>query len=80
MCLDFGHIYCTVFSVMNDTSYETTTIKRGRGRPKKVIVHTDGEDVSYKRVGLPAMLPPTEHDINEELSMLDSYAYSRYNE
>lgn len=80
MALDFGYIYCTVLFVMNDKSYETTVIKRGRGRPKKVVVHSGNEDANYKRVGLPAMLPPTEHDINEELSMLDSYAYSKYNE
>ena len=51
-------------------------IKRGRGRPKKI--HAEGEQPT-KKVGLPAMLSPTCHDIREELSMLDSYTYSRYN-
>lgn len=65
---------------MNDT-HETQYIKRGRGRPKKVIIDETGEDnPSYKKVGLPMMLEPNEHDIRDELGFLDSYNYSRYNE
>lgn len=61
---------------MNDTS-ETHTVKRGRGRPKKVIVDESGEEiVSTRKVGLPTMIEPTEHDIRDELSYLDSYTYS----
>jgi hypothetical protein len=50
--------------------------KRKRGRPRKVYI--DGE-LPIKKVGLPAVIPPTCHDIREELSMLDSYTYSRDN-
>jgi hypothetical protein len=65
---------------MNDTS-ETNTIKRGRGRPKKATIDESGEEASSTRkVGLPIMIEPTEHDIRDELSYLDSYTYSRYNE
>jgi hypothetical protein len=64
--------------MMNNTS-ETNTIKRRRGRPRKVEAETDGEEVMRgKTVGLPVMLPPSEHDVNDELSYLDSYTYGRY--
>jgi hypothetical protein len=65
---------------MSDT-HETQYIKRGRGRPKKVAAdETSGEAVSHKKVGLPMLLEPNEHDIRDELGFLDSYNYSRYNE
>jgi hypothetical protein len=32
-----------------------------------------------KEIGLPALIEPTIHDINDELFRLDSFAYSRYN-
>lgn len=67
-----------VVGMMNKTS-NTVNLKRGRGRPKKIVQEFQ-EDSSNKTVGLPTMLIPTEHDIREELSMLDSYSYSRYNE
>jgi|688.fasta_scaffold845679_1 hypothetical protein len=51
--------------------------KRGRGRPKKI--YAEGEKYASKKVGLPAVFLPTRHDLNEELSMLDGYAYSRNN-
>jgi hypothetical protein len=64
---------------MNDTS-NTYTIKRGRGRPKKAVTNDAGEELALKKVGLPAMIEPTEHDIRDELSYLESYNYSRYSE
>jgi hypothetical protein len=62
---------------MNKTS-NTTKQKRGVGRPKK-SVSVDIEQ-PIKMVGLPAMIEPTIHDITEELSMLDSYSNSQYND
>lgn len=65
---------------MNDTN-NVNNIKRGRGRPRKVVsVVNTTEEVTEKTVGLPVMLEPNEHDIKDELSYLDSYVYSRYNE
>lgn len=59
----------------------TNNVKRGRGRPRKVAsVNNSTETVSEKTVGLPVMLEPNEHDIRDELSYLDSYVYSRYNQ
>lgn len=59
---------------------ENRTIKR-RGRPRKIeLDETNQEVVSHKTVGLPALLEPNEHDIHDELSYLDSYVYSQYNE
>jgi len=63
--------------MMNNT-FNTVTQKRGRGRPKKIKSEVEFESTT-KTVGLPAMIEPTEHDIHDELSMLDSYNYSRYN-
>jgi hypothetical protein len=63
--------------MMNNT-FNTVTQKRGRGRPKKIKSETNFEPTS-KTVGLPAMIEPNEHDIRDELSYLDSYNYSRYN-
>ncbi len=68
-----------MYMSMNDTS-NTYTIKRGRGRPKKIVTDENGDEVQYKKVGLPGMIEPNEHDIRDELSYLDSYNYSRYNE
>ena len=65
---------------MKDTSI-TNNIKRGRGRPRKVVSVSDSsEATTEKTVGLPVMLEPNEHDIRDELSYFDSYVYSRYNE
>lgn len=54
-----------------------TTAKRGRGRPKKTVTETTHREVQQK-VGIPALLEPTEYDIRDELVRLDSFAYSRY--
>lgn len=65
---------------MNDT-INVNNMKRGRGRPRKVVsAVSPTEEIPEKTVGLPAMLEPNEHDIRDELSYLDSYVYSRYNE
>jgi hypothetical protein len=63
--------------MMNNT-FNTVTQKRGRGRPKKINPEI-GFETTTKTVGLPAMIEPTEHDIRDELSMLDSYNYFRNN-
>lgn len=54
------------------------TKKRGPGRPRKDVVITptdltEGGDI-------PGLFQPTEHDLNDELSRLDSFAYSSYND
>jgi hypothetical protein len=66
---------------MNNTSNITNTIKRGRGRPKKVISADMSDDVSNEteaRTGIPAMLEPNSHDISDELNRMDSFVYGRY--
>ena len=68
-----------------DNSYENSnninTTKRPRGRPRKVVSVIDPEQVSTDRTaGIPGLFAPTEHDIRDELSYLDSYTYSKYNE
>ena len=51
--------------------------KRGPGRPRKDVIIKEIDLV--EGVGLPGMLQPTEHDIHDELSRLDSFAYgNRY--
>jgi hypothetical protein len=60
---------------MNQTNVSRQP-KRGRGRPRKV--YAEGEQPS-KKVGLPAVLEPTTHDIKEELSMMESYTYRGFN-
>lgn len=65
---------------MKDT-INTNNVKRGRGRPRQLATIANAtEEVTEKTVGLPVMLEPNEHDISDELSYLDSYVYSRYNE
>ena len=64
-----------------NTSDNTDTTKRRRGRPRKVVDEVVAqESVTEKTAGIPGLFMPTEHDINDELSYLDSYSYSRYNE
>ena len=62
---------------MNNTS-NTNTVKRGRGRPRKDA--TNKIPSKDPNLGVPALLEPNIHDINDELVRMDSYAYSRYNE
>jgi hypothetical protein len=52
--------------------------KIGPGRPRKdvIINNSDMEET----VGLPGTLQPTERDLYDELSRLDSFIYSRYTE
>lgn len=63
---------------MNNTSNNTNTTKRGRGRPRKDATN----NVSSKdtNTSVPALLEPNIHDIQDELVRMDSFAYSRYNE
>ena len=56
---------------------EMTTPKRGPGRPRKDVVVTD-KDIDG--ADIPGLFQPTEHDLTDELSRLDSYSYSSYNE
>jgi hypothetical protein len=37
-------------------------------------------NVEEKTVAIPALLEPNIHDLHDELSRLDSYAYAQYNE
>jgi hypothetical protein len=62
---------------MNDSHISSDGFTRKkRGRPKKI--YADGE-LPVKKVGLPLVFAPTEYDLKEELSMLESYTYARYN-
>lgn len=62
---------------MNNTT--NATIKRGRGRPRKdATINTD--DVKKVDTGVPVLLEPNIHDINDELVRMDSFIYSQYNE
>ena len=57
---------------------ELKTQKRGRGRPRKVVLEIES-NVEEKTVAIPALLEPNIHDLHDELSRLDSYAYPQYN-
>lgn len=63
---------------MNNTNNNTSQLKRSRGRPHK----QSAADAPIKNTdsGIPALLEPNVHDINDELIRMDSFAYSRYNE
>lgn len=65
---------------MNNTQ-ETHSLTYRSSRKKKAVVDDNNEEsMVYKKVGIPLMLEPTEHDIRDELCFFDSYNYSRYNE
>lgn len=64
---------------MSNTS-NTTNIKRGRGRPKKDATIKPSEGSVDHTVGVPVLLEPNIHDIYDELSRMDSFAYSKYNQ
>lgn len=63
---------------MNNTSANTTTVKRGRGRPKKEATTEDVSVETEKHTGVPVLLEPNIHDINDELNRMDSFVYGRY--
>lgn len=51
------------------------SIKSTKGRPQKV----KKESVQSERsIGIPTLFEPTIHDLQDELSRLDSYAYSQH--
>ena len=62
--------------MMKNTS---KTAKGKRGRPKKVAVLTVPVRKVSHNTGIPAFIEPTIHDLHDELSRLDSFAYSKYN-
>ena len=55
---------------------EMGTKKRGPGRPRKDVVLKEADLVN--EVGLPGLFQPTEHDVADELSRLDSFTYGNY--
>jgi hypothetical protein len=68
---------------MAKTSTKTIIIKmrsrkNGPGRPRKDVIIND-KDLD-ENVGLPGTFQPTEHDLYDELSRLDSFSYARYTE
>ena len=74
---------CILIYVMNNSheNSNNNTTKRSRGRPRKVVSVIDAEESSSDRTaGIPGLFLPTEHDVRDELSYLDSYTYSQYNE
>lgn len=76
--LTFYIMLFNIVHMMNKTS-ELKTQKRGRGRPRKVVLEVES-NVEEKTVAIPALLEPNIHDLHDELSRLDSYAYAQYNE
>ena len=76
--LTFYIMLFNIFHMMNKTS-ELKTQKRGRGRPRKVVLEVES-NVEEQTVAIPGLLEPNIHDLNDELSRLDSYAYAQYNE
>lgn len=50
--------------------------KNGPGRPRKDVIINDKD--MEETVGLPGTFQPTERDIYDELSRLDSFTYTRY--
>ena len=63
---------------MNNTNHITSTVKRGRGRPARTEIVTESENAENADKGVPFMFEPNVHDINDELSRMDSYVYPRY--
>ena len=49
------------------------TKKRSRGRPRKDVIIKDN-DIT-ETAGIPGLLQPTEYDLMDELSRLDSFSY-----
>jgi len=45
---------------------------------KKKMYHLDDE--TNETVGVPGLIQPSEYDLQDELSRLDSFSYGRYNE
>ena len=76
--LTFYIMFINIVHMMNKTS-ELKTQKRGRGRPRKVVLEVES-NVEEQTVAIPGLLEPNIHDLNDELSRLDSYAYAQYNE
>lgn len=76
--LTFYIMLFNIVRMMNKTS-ELKTQKRGRGRPRKVVLEVES-NVEEQTVAIPGLLEPNIHDLNDELSRLDSYAYAQYNE
>ena len=76
--LTFYIMLFNIVRMMNKTS-ELKTQKRGRGRPRKVVLDVES-NVEEQTVAIPGLLEPNIHDLNDELSRLDSYAYAQYNE
>jgi len=54
---------------------KTSNTATKRGRPKKVVAVEATERKPVQKVGVPLWLEPTEHDISDELSRLDSFNY-----
>jgi hypothetical protein len=63
---------------MNNTSVNTNTVKRGRGRPKKDAVANNVSTESEASTGIPGLMEPNIHDLNDELVRMDSFVYGRY--
>lgn len=72
--LTFIKFTASIYKMNKNTTIQDSSV----GRPKNNVSVDVGRTV--KMVGLPAMIEPTIHDITEELSMLDSYVYSQYND
>lgn len=64
---------------MTNTS-NNNNIKRGRGRPSKESTIKAANKNENIDTGIPVFLEPNSHDIHDELSRMDSYIYSQYNE
>ena len=66
--------------IINKSIDSNTPPKRGRGRPRKNIEALVGSVTkTQKKVCLGVLFEPTIHDLQDELSRLDSYAYASYN-
>ena len=68
---------CALLPLMKKTSIKTS--KRGTNFPKKKSIGTEDVPVVPQKTGIPAYLEPTEYDLHDELSRLDSFTYARYN-
>jgi len=72
------NLYSKIIVVETMKKPSKKIVKRGVGRPKKAPAPLTTQVVSTERVGIPAFIEPTEHDLNDELSRLDSFTYARY--
>lgn len=63
---------------MNKTAIKT---KRGKSKVKVAEVELTKRPLveNDEKIGIPAYLEPTEYDLHDELSRLDSFNYSKYN-